>query len=227
MFKFNWLMLAFLACVFSAPVGAKPSCVTEFKRAAKQIPYSLERRGYTAFGRLNLQELRRGVDTLEIVPGMHKLNDDLRSTGYWTKTEKGGRIELDCEQWRSVPSVMAQLALHEVLGPLDFYDDHYWISNMLWLLSLPVTHKTLNKQEVNDLEAAVVKVARAGGGIIGVGGGGESESVAYNSKLLLGSLHEIGKARSSSERGRALTVFEYYLINPTNFIRGSRLNKFQ
>lgn len=201
-------------------------CSARFRAAGKVLPQKLLSMGYTKFDRLDLRKFIRDIDAIRIIPGMNKIGmSDMRSTARWTVKNGVIQIEVDCARFDEFPAERPQVAAHEYSGPLRFADGDHWMTNLMWVLTLPETRQTFKPDEIAVLEENLRRVARVGGGgIIGLGGGGESSAVAYNNSRIRRAMRDIRKAKSKRERDKAGLAFDDAMFRYILFIEGPRLD---
>lgn len=217
------------ALLFSIQAFGASDCLTDFQNKSREIPLRLLKMGYKRFGSLDLEKFLHGTKKVKIYEGEKLLGKmDLRSTARWEVSGglfKTRKITVDCAWWNKYPEQKAILALHEQLSvgasgeKID--DTGYWKSNGLWLLTLDLTHKALKQNELKALTDWLKM--DSGGGVVGVGGGGEIASIKYKTDHLIRSLKNMRAARSQEKRSQALVEFVYWLENNVNFIETERL----
>jgi hypothetical protein len=122
--------------------------------------------------------------------------------------------------WKKFPEQQSILALHEYLGAAGFYDDNYWISTSMWFLSLPDAQKVLSDEMKSGIESWITRNAsakiphgtRLAGGVVGVGGGGESASLWARMEALKRALAVLKKPSNTEEEKRnALNSIDHFL----------------
>lgn len=217
-----WIFLSLPALAFSLE-----DCEGSFRSFAKKIPATLTDMGYRKFGRLDLQKVRTDMNKVFIESGMRSFGrDDWRSTARWKIQGQMRSIAVDCKQWQKYPEQKAIVSLHEHLGVLGYYDEDYWLSTGMWVLTQKKAHKYLKSSEKKNLIQWLTNNANLSGSVVGVGGGGESESVQHRMYFLNEALVKIASAKSEKERQEGVGDLSYHLTSRVNFISGTRFSEF-
>lgn len=211
----------FSATCLTTNRAAQASTRTEFIKSAGQIPNALINHGYRQIGQLDLLNMIRTMSSpnvqIVVVPQLKYAvsQDQVRSSAYYFCDPKTSRITISQMLWSQTPKqIRPILALHEFLGCSRFNDSIYNLSTVLNLISLPKTSKILSRSELAVLEDYAGKrlvVASRGGGIIGVGGGGDMGGAYIKSWVLEKNLDDMKKARSVADRDRAFTMLRFQL----------------
>ena len=182
-----------------------------FLEAGSQIPRALQALGYAEFGRLNLAQFLKGIQNVPVEETTgHKvidLNDDSASAGRASARWDGKKILVDQEMWKFRPGQHAVLALHEYLGFMRFDDHQYWLSMELWFLSQPETRGVLMASELQTLENRIAQLTgtRLAGGVVGVGGGGESGTLFARMNLIQNALKKDQRGQSKAQRSALIS----------------------
>ena len=177
---------------------------SEFREAGRQIPTALQARGYQQFGSLDLSTLLNKIDSTEVsstsVNSVGTRNSDGRITARWENHGRASSIVVSIKAWQRWPGDHGILALHEYLGVSGFDDHNYWLSTKLWFLSLSETHAVVSGADTSTIEQNLIqKISVGGGGVIGVGGGGEISTLHFRSERLVENLQKMRNARDSRE----------------------------
>jgi hypothetical protein len=157
----------------------------EFIAAGLEVPNTLIEMGYTEFGDLDLREFTKRMRKVQIKEGswskLGDSNNDGRISARWEIHPDRITITVNKDLWNRRKEQRPLLALHEYLGALGFQDKEYWLSTELWFLTQPESHQKLTNEEIAIItkriaEQTQIRIAR-GGGVVGVGGGGESATL--------------------------------------------------
>jgi hypothetical protein len=194
------------------PPGGMPllPVTGDFKVEARAIISRLLDKGYRAFGELDLNAFARDMDIVQIayVPYLRYYdNGRERASACWKIAD--GRRSIDVSQWMwgyTDADNRPIIALHEFLGAARFNDRDYQVSSAMALLSLEQTNGYLEPEQIPTLQNLkhVIVEARSGGGIVGVGGGGDWVGVIFKLQAYRHALEQLRKARTPEEHKRAL-----------------------
>lgn|GEM_PF-2659345 len=226
LFSNRYLKLLFSLFLLGISVQASSSSLDEetvrdFKAMAQQIPRSLRAQGYQGFGRLNLSQLLYNMDRVEIVAVdwvKYQSSEDVRnrtarSSAEWKRTGTDAfRIDVNKQMWNTNSvDVRSVMALHEHLGPAGFDDHDYVLSSALWFLDL--CHQTSNALTDSERQSFIGfvtgKAQAKGGGITGVGGGGDVSGIETRLALLKKGLKRLARV-SGGERDKVLSQIGQY-----------------
>ena len=219
---FRKLLIFVVACyslsTVAAPAGdtsekSDDATVRDFKKMALVIPRALVAKQITQFGRLNISNLLKKIPLVDVrstgwfyrvqqsTPSIDE-EPMARSTAKWWVDAAGGHIRVNRQMWLSASSsVRAVIAFHEHLGVAGYDDHDYFLSSSLW---------TLAQKEADGLGAdkkaltdEIQVVAELGGGIAGVGGGGDISGVTDRLQMLKVDLNHLNQAGSEESRASA------------------------
>jgi hypothetical protein len=189
--------------------------IDDFRAVSVEIPQDLLHKGYSRFGRLDLGDLLKSIASTHAGPSATWItrpegpatDAENRSSAQWIRDANGAFILLNKLIWLEKPRpVRAVLALHEELGVAGFNDHDYGISSGLWLLTQPRL-ASLSAGEKAGIENGIT--VQSGGGITGVGGGGDEEAVAQKLELLGRDLDQLASAPADRpERGSAMQTLQ-------------------
>ena len=212
--KFRKLLIS-IACVAIALCGSTSFASSEeFIDAGLSIPRALQARGYTQFGSLNLETFVSQMNSVRIEfskdKSIAKKNQNGRISARWETTARGSSIRVYTPSWQRFTDQRPILALHEYLGVFGFYDDNYWLSTQMWTLSLNATD-SLTAGERARIERSIEAHAsrreqhasNGGGGVIGVGGGGEGATIWLRQNSIRERLNELNSGEG--ERSEAVS----------------------
>lgn len=219
---FFYFILLSLSWASSAAIGrSSEEIVDDFKLMARKIPLTLQSQGYRSFGRLNLSSLFSLADSYEILTSdwiQYQSSQDkqlrtARSTAQWERTSSGKiRIQINQQIWPLKPiQVRSVIALHEYLGPAGFYDHDYVLSTSLWFLASATPLTRSEKQELIDFITSISQMA--GGGITGVGGGGDVSGVELRLKLLQKGIAELSQSTGPARNEVLSRISQYFRFN--------------
>lgn len=201
----------FILILLCAPLAyAQNGTVLDFQARAREIPTRLLRLGYTHFGSLDLRDLLNSMPAVSVTskPKIQRPEpiaglNTARSSAQWFEDKRGLHIEVSSERWATTPIDSREvIGLHEYLGAAKFRDKNYGPSSALWLLSQPQTQQHLSAAEKQSLVDKVI--IEAGGGISGVGGGGEEAGVTTKLMLLKRDLNVLSQSFDARTRQVAL-----------------------
>ena len=221
------LAILFAAIATCASAGAtkpaSPQLKREFVQAGLQIPKALRELGYTRFGDLDLTEFMAKIPRVQVFEddghGVGDRNDDGRVSARWEIHADRLTVTINPAMWARRMRQRPSLALHEYLCVLGFNDRNYWLSTELWFLSLKETHEKLTARERSAVEKRVADLTRikiAGGGSVGVGGGGESTTLLVRMDRIERKLAELGAGSFGKEREDAVgSIFDQLESNVT------------
>ena len=187
--------------------ASSPDAITQFREASVSIPNALMSAGYNSFGSMQLADLVQKSQTVPINPinSLHRAQivgdqEMERSSAQWSR-ENGSAIQLNQVMWKSTPPEQKKvLALHENLGAAGYDDKDYLMSTGMWLLTRPESSKLTDSERAGVTERIT---AAAGGGVTGIGGGGDIFGLTVKMNMLLHSIERISKS-SSEERADAV-----------------------
>lgn len=202
---------------------------SEFLKQGSEIPLALERLGYTHFGKLNLDSFLRALPAHQVTfnDRVDKLNHNGRISGHW---DADGRISVYRTWWKRFHDQHSVLALHEYLGVEGYNDDQYWISVSMWFLTLPETQTNLSAEIraniaqwiTKNANVRIAKGTQMAGGVVGVGGGGESGTLYVKMHGLLDSVRELGKPLDEIDRNYNIGMISHYLSSITTVTWGNQ-----
>jgi hypothetical protein len=207
---------AFAAVPAAKPTRAKPAAAKvykdptpEFVNGAQELLRTLIGMGYTRFGKIDLQAMVQRIEAVDVHPtGWFERSQPVgdvavteRSSAQWSRGADGEHIAVNSELWAQTPPLARPvLALHEYFGALGGVDDdNYEASSALWLLTQPETAQTLNASELGGLKTRIAAQA-SGGGITGVGGGGDYSGLYVKMLMLRSSVRDVARATTANSR---------------------------
>ena len=202
-------------------VAALPA--TDFKASAQQMLSQLLAKGYRHFGQLDLVQFAQSIQSTNIryVPALKFLQVDgsERASACWDLQNGQRTINVSLWMWaRTDSSMRPVIAMHEFLGPAQFNDQDYQLSSAMALLATEESSGLLEPEQIPSLHA-LKKIpslnssvghlgrqafASAGGGVIGVGGGGDWVAALAKLVFLKSGLDHLRQARSPSEKQAAI-----------------------
>jgi hypothetical protein len=212
---FIFLILA--AAAICLPNARALASSGEFLAAGLEIPQNLQARGYSNFGPMDLATLVSQMQGVQVQFSSKltaaKRNQNGRISARWEVTSSGRIIHVFSPLWNRFTEQRSMLALHEYLGILGYYDDNYWLSTQLWTLSLPDS-QALSYNERARIEKSISIRAQpmqqvAGGGVVGVGGGGEGATIWVRQRRIKESLEQIN--RGTGDRDQAIGTVNHEL----------------
>lgn len=227
--KMFYRFFTFIFVSFLSSVAVAQGIHGEFLKKGSEIPLALERLGYTQFGKLNLNNFLNALPAHQVTFSDHvdKLNRNGRISGHW---DAAGNISVYSKWWKRFRDQQSVLALHEYLGAEGYSDDQYWLSVSMWFLALPETQANLSKtirtriaQWITmNANLRIPKGTQMAGGVVGVGGGGESGTLYIKMHGLLDSVRALGKPLEQNERNYNIGMISHYLSSSTTVTWGNR-----
>ena len=177
---------------------AQAATADAFLAAGMEVPSRLQAQGYTRFGDLDLATFTAQMQQVRVIFSadltVAKRNQNGRISARWETTKQGKTIRVYTPSWNRWVEQQTLLALHEYLGILGFADDNYWLSTQLWTLSMPES-RSLSAQERSTIERSIEVRTRiryaGGGGVVGVGGGGEGGTLWVRQRRIRKNMSEI------------------------------------
>lgn len=210
MFRATHVIILGLAIYFTLWSARAQS--NEFLTSASQIIQSLQAKGYSNFSHLHLDTFLQQMSSVEIQFSNQltaaKRNQNGRISARWEVYGSKKLIRVYTPSWNRFSEQRPMLALHEYLGVLGYDDDNYWLSTQLWTLSLQES-SALSADERAAIEQSIasrvrplrMQLAASGGGVVGVGGGGEGGTVWLRQRQIKQGLSGLNDA--SVERSRS------------------------
>lgn len=217
---FNSLIVAgllILAIAYPHQAAAVERDISQFVRASQEIPARLLNAGYSKIGRLDIRKLYQQASRVPVIPvdseTMLRLNRGERAGARWQRQGRQSVIYFNAEFWQgdNMPEVRPVIALHEHLGIAGYDDHNYQLSIALWLLSRNDIQLHFTSAEKRTLHDDVVTLARSGGGVIGVGGGGDNGSLFIRMNMMQNSVDSIIRSRDRAVRRNHLNIILTYL----------------
>lgn len=211
--NFRVSFLLGLIFLMSSWAQAKSQASMEFIRAVNEIPQALIENGYGKIGRLDLKKIVANLNKIELREEAwvetEQPQGQKRIFARWERTEQGPRVILNTSTWSSAhPKFRGSLAIHEVLGAGGFNDEDYNLSTSLWLLKENSQQKVLKRSEVNYILERIAEESKSGGGgVIGVGGGGDVIGPGLKISMLQAAFERYQKDPSEENR---IGIFNTY-----------------
>jgi hypothetical protein len=211
------VFLSFLALsltAFSSP-QSRARVAADFYSAGQVIPEKLISLGHSEFGRLNLKTFIHQMKTVRLsvqaTTEFDQADGSQRVSAHWHRDASGSSITVSQKMWfYTISEVKPSMALHEYLGALGYDDQNYNLSTSLLLLAEKETWKFLNDDQIryvrNSIENTSNEVCE-GGGVIGVGGGGDLIGPETKSNLLLSDIEDCKRNPSAENKQR---IFDDY-----------------
>jgi hypothetical protein len=198
-----WKYLLFSALVMAASDQAADS----FKQAAVRVLESLAAKGYSSFGQFKLESFLHSMKSVDVKSTgwinrpQGSLGDETfsRSSAEWTLDATGkAHIQVNSVLWeKTEPEVRSVIGMHEYLGAEGLYDRNYEVSSALWALSTPEASH-FNTEDKANL-AKRISATAFGGGIVGIGGGGDEAGADTKVSTLRRDLGRLAEAGSDEE----------------------------
>lgn len=218
---FLFSITGFSPCLAQANYSADQ----DFKKLAIEIPSHLINSGYKRIGELDLDQLNIEIQTMniEVLDWVETKVDEsnLRIFARWQRDQNGIVIRLNEKVWNKSPQKFkSTLALHEALGGAGYDDSNYNLSTSLWLLREVGMRNIFNPTEINFIVNHISEISKRnnGGGIVGVGGGGDLIGPELKITMLMNSLKKFEENPSSEGKSAILTTF---IITQSFNIEGS------
>lgn len=202
-------LLAAWLTVFSSLLflGQARASADEFLAAGVEIPQALQAKGYSTFGKMNLATLVSQMHGIrvkfsnELVAA--KRNQNGRISARWEVSRSGRIIHVYAPSWNRFTDQRSLLALHEYLGILGYADNNYWLSTQMWTLSLQEA-QALSGGERTAIERSIeyrtqVASNSSGGGVVGVGGGGEGGTIWVRQKRIRENLDRLNRGEGARD----------------------------
>lgn len=192
--------------------------VAEFRASALEIPSLLLAQGVPTVGDLDLAEFVRAARGVEVRAEREVVTESgpgmTRRSGRWSRGEGAPAIAFDPAMWGATyPEARPLVSLHEFLGAAGFDDADYRASIALWILSRDSWREALGERFARELAAVVrraetppFQVAGPGGGIVGVGGGGDFMGVYYKAAAVRDRMERLASAPAGPWRDREFPV---------------------
>lgn len=206
-------MIKFILAISLLLSHSFASADEQFRALGAKIPRQLSQAGYSKFGALNLNQFVADMASVDIRTSnedqLGQRNKDGRKSARWEITAEGRRITYDPQWIRASGSIASVLALHEYLGVLGYQDKRYVASLGLWFLTRLEAHQVLNSAEISKIVSIIsrnLSSRMAGGGVVGVGGGGQSMTLMYRAKMMLRCLDFFAGATSAADRTKVMNA---------------------
>ena len=205
-----------------SPVSNIP--VADFKASAKEMVHQLLKKGYRKFGQLDLNEFLQEIEQTNVnyVPALkfNQADGSERSSACWELLRGSRTINVSLWQWaRTEPSVRPVIAMHEFVGPAGFNDQDYQLTTAMAVLETDESAGLLEPEQIPALHHLIRSArpsvhahggvaanphASGGGGIVGVGGGGDWLGSMAKLAFIQAGLDDLKHARTPEERREAI-----------------------
>jgi hypothetical protein len=192
----------------------------DFYSAGQVIPEKLISLGHGKLGRLNLKnfliQMKAVRLSVQATTEFDQADGSQRASAHWHRDASESSITVSQKMWLyTISKVKPSMALHEYLGALGYDDQNYNLSTSLLLLSEKETWNFLNEDQIryirNNIENTSNEVCE-GGGVIGVGGGGDLIGPETKSNLLISDIEDCKQNPSEENRQK---IFEDYQVMTT------------
>lgn len=202
------LIQAAPASVFAC--GETDQCLQDFRNAGAQIPKQLLDNGIEELGRLDLKALVEFIETASLVPrpwvSFPDGNDHERISAIWHRDTTPPYIEFNLAAWDATKKeVKPLIALHEFLQLLDFNDQDYQLSLSLWFLLETQKKQLLSPDQSEWLQDQILLLA--GGGAVGVGGGGDFNAEWLKLTIIKNAIEKINGEPTQEQQQELLQTY--------------------
>jgi hypothetical protein len=196
--------LAFGLALLTPRAFADRSFDDQFIQCALQIPVALQKLGYRDFGSLNLNQLEQDIrrshaakeNGWKVADANERVGDEGRISGHCERRSDGTHAQIDSDQWKNKILQRPQLCLHEVFCVRDH---DYWLTSHMKALTFPEVNSYLTAGEREKISQRIGRLYAMSGGVIGVGGGGESSTLYVRDRRIQRDLKALASAPPGSE----------------------------
>jgi hypothetical protein len=190
-----------------SPIGNVPP--QDFKLAAQKMVGDLLKSGYRKFGQMDLNSFLGEINQTQVnyYPYLTFYQSDghERASACWAL--QNGVRTVNVNQWmwaRTDTDMRSVIAVHEFLGPARFNDQNYQVSTAMAILMTNQGKPGIEPEQIPALSRLTRSSLSSGGGIVGVGGGGDWIGSLAKLAFFKSGLDDLQHAKTPEERQAAL-----------------------